>query len=350
MKQGQEHLCQHHQEIRSKKAVIVILLIALLVLTCTSFFFGRYAVSVQDFFQYLLGKLSGRHLVSETVEAVITNIRFPRILGAVFLGAALSMAGASYQGIFRNPMVSPDILGATSGASFGAALGILVSFSAIGIRFMSFGFGILAVGCTYFISRIVGRKENTTLVLVLAGMVISSMFNSFISMIKYVADPYSKLPEITYWLMGSLASVETNELLVTSVPLFVGTVLLMLVRWRLNILAFGDEEAAALGVNTKRLRGLVIICATMITASVISLSGQIGWVGLIIPHLGRMLVGPDYKYLMPVTMLLGSCYLLIVDNLARNLFAIEIPLGILTALMGAPFFVYLLLKGKKGWV
>lgn len=336
---------------RKNVIVITFLAVALFTLLLFSFTLGRYPVTINEVFQYIRFLFTGeKNGLSDTVISVISQIRFPRIIIAVLIGSALAVSGASYQGVFKNPMISPDILGASAGAGLGASIGILLSLSNIFIQLVSFGFGILSVFLSYTISKVVGRKDNTTLVLILSGMVISSMFSALISVTKYVADPYSKLPEITLWLMGSLSSVNNKDLLIIIFPVTICSIILILVRWRLNVLSFGDEEAKAMGVNTKALRLLVIICSTMLTASVVSVSGMIGWVGLVIPHLGRMLVGPNYKHLMPTSFLLGGIYLLFVDNISRNLLQVEIPIGILTALIGAPFFVYLLLKGKKGWV
>lgn len=336
------------REKRHEYLIIAVFAAVLLILVCISFMLGRYPVSLSELKRYIFSVFTGDNSgISGTVSSIITNIRFPRIAASILVGAALALSGASYQGVFKNPMVSPDILGASAGAGFGAALGILMSLPAAGIQLMSFFFGLGAVGLSYLISRIVGRRQNITLVLVLSGMVISSLLSAFISLIKYVADPYSKLPEITFWLMGSLSSITIKDLGRVSIPVIFGITVLVLIRWRINVMAFGDEEASALGINTNRLRLAVIICSTLITSSVVSISGQIGWIGLLIPHLCRMLIGPDNKYLIPAALLAGSSYLLIVDNLARNLFSVEIPLGILTSVLGAPFFIYLLLHCKK---
>jgi iron complex transport system permease protein len=329
----------------------IILSVLLLVLISLSFLLGRFGLSPGAVFEGIRSILrEGIHTDTDIVQAILVNIRFPRIIAAVLVGAALATAGSSYQGIFRNPMVSPDILGASAGAGFGASFGILLGFSAAGIQLVAFIFGLIAVFLSYIISRIVGRGENVTLILVLSGMVVGSLFGAFISIIKYTADPLRQLPEITLWLMGSLATVTNGSLRPVVIPLIIGFSTLILVRWRINVLAFGDEEARALGVNTKLLRGIIIAAATLITTSVISISGQIGWIGLVVPHLTRMLVGPDYRKLLPASIMTGSIFLLLVDNIARNLFKIEIPLGILTAIIGAPFFVYLLVTGKKGWL
>jgi iron complex transport system permease protein len=318
-----------------------------------SLMLGRYAISLRDLcltLQATLGGRAGAPANLSTLQTVLFQVRLPRIIGAVLIGAALAVSGSAYQGMFKNPMVSPNILGTAAGAGFGAALGILLSFGMVGVQLLSFGCGLLAVGLTYFVATRFDRNHNATLVLVLAGMVIGTLFTSFISLTKYVADPYSKLPAITFWLMGSLASLNFKDIGFVSIPIVLGAVPLLLLRWKLNVLSFGDEEARALGVDTQRVRAVVIFCATLMTAAAVSVSGMIGWVGLIIPHLARMLVGPNYKILLPASFLIGGIYLLAVDNLARNLFVMEIPLGILTALLGAPFFVYLLMRGKKGWV
>jgi len=336
---------------KNPSRIMCLLVIVTLAALLFSFTLGRYSVSLGELCQITLAKVLGLPVTwSETVEAVLFQVRLPRILAAMLVGAALSMAGAALQGMFRNPMVSPDILGASAGAGFGASLAILLSFSMVAIQIVSFFFGLIAVALTYTISNVIARRNEVTLTLVLTGMVISSLFASFISLIKYLADPYSKLPAITFWLMGSLTSITMEDLPALAIPFLLGAVPLFLLRWKLNILSFGEEEAKALGIETWKLRVVVIICATLMTAASVSLCGMIGWVGLIIPHLTRMLMGPNYLVLLPATFLIGSTYLLLVDNLARTLFAVEVPLGILTSLIGAPFFIYLLSKGKKGWV
>jgi iron complex transport system permease protein len=265
------------------------------------------------------------------------------------IGAALASSGATYQGIFRNPMVSPDILGAAAGAGFGAALAILMSFSVVGIELMSFSFGLLAVLLTTLVSRAIGRGENSVMMLVLTGMVIQSLFSAFTSMTKFVADPNNKLPEITFWLMGGLSSVGKKEVWMLFVPFVIGTVPLVLLRWKMNVLAFGEEEAQSLGLNTGRLRVVLILSSTLLTSAAIAVAGMIGWVGLIIPHLVRLMVGPNYRTLLPASIFVGATFMVIVDNVARTVFPLEIPLGILTAIIGAPFFLYLLLKGRAQW-
>ncbi|PKL64011.1 MAG: ABC transporter permease [Methanomicrobiales archaeon HGW-Methanomicrobiales-3] len=327
------------------------------VLVFLSLFIGRYDVNPVHVVLLLAAPVV--NLLPENVlhiypvwsaaEAnVIYQIRLPRIIAAVLVGAGLSMAGAAYQGLFKNPLVSPDILGVASGAGFGAALAILLSWNMMMIQVSAFGFGILAVSVTYLLSRM--YRTTPTLVLVLSGIIVGAFFTALISLTKYVADPYEKLPAITFWLMGSLASVRYEDI-VMIVPFFLAaTIILLLIRWRINILAVGDDEARALGIDTKRMAQVIILCSTLITASAVCIAGIIGWVGLVVPHLGRMLVGPDYTRLLPVCLLLGACYMLIIDDLARMLTNAEIPLGILTAIIGAPFFAYLLGRRSVGWM
>jgi iron complex transport system permease protein len=285
---------------------------------------------------------------SAAEENVIWQIRLPRVIAAVLVGAGLSVAGAAYQGLFKNPLVSPDILGVASGAGFGAALAILLSWNMAMIQVSAFCFGILAVTITYMLSRF--YRTTPTLILVLSGIIVGAFFTALISLTKYVADPYEKLPAITFWLMGSLAAVRYSDIVMV-VPLFLlATVAILLIRWRINLLAVGDDEARALGIDTKRMAQVIILCSTLITASAVCIAGIVGWVGLVVPHLGRMLVGPDYTKLLPACLLLGACYMLIIDDLARMLTNAEIPLGILTAIIGAPFFAYLLSRRSVGWI
>lgn len=335
----------------SVSVVIVLSAIVLLILLFASFLIGRYQVSAGQVIQVFFSKLTGTACdVPEMVQSVILKVRTPRIFAAILIGGALSVSGATYQGLFKNPMVSPDILGASAGAGFGAAIAILCSFPFLLVQGSAFLFGMAAVGLAYMICKIVSRGKDALLILVLSGMVVSTLFSSLITLTKYVADPYSKLPEITYWLMGGLSAVNASDVLLFLPLLLCGGIPLFLLRWQLNAMAFGEEEALAMGLNTKRLRAVFILAATLLTASSVAICGMIGWIGLVIPHLTRMLVGPNYKDLMPASFLIGGIFLLAVDNLARTLFTMELPLGILTSILGAPFFVYLLIKRKKGWV
>ncbi|WP_205684324.1 FecCD family ABC transporter permease [Clostridium formicaceticum] len=331
--------------------MMIILVFLLIAVFFISFTLGRYAISISEILNIFFSKIFRLEATwPDTVETVIFKVRIPRIFAAMLVGAALSVSGASYQGLFKNPMVSPDILGASAGAGFGAALGILMSLGIVGIQASSFLMGLGAVALTFVVSSIIGRGNNAVLVLVLTGMVVSTLFSSFISMTKYLADPYSKLPEITFWLMGGLSSITMKDVRMMIIPVVLGAVPLLLLRWKLNVLSFGEEEAKALGIDTSKLRLVIVICSTLLTAASVSVCGMIGWIGLVIPHFVRMLVGPNYKVLLPASFLVGSIFLLIVDNVARTAFPLEIPLGILTSLIGAPFFIYLLLKGKRGWI
>ena len=257
------------------------------------------------------------------------------------------MAGAAFQSIFKNPLVSSDLLGVSNGAGFGAALAILISGANIVTQIFAFIFGLISVSITYLISKT--YRAGGILVLVLSGVAISAFFNSLISAIKFIADPDDKLPEIVYWLMGSLASVTMDKLLMISIPVIVGAVILLLLRWHMNLLAMGDEEAQSLGINPSRIRLLIIAGCTLLTSAAVSISGIIGWIGLIIPHMARMIVGPDNKILIPASLSLGASFLLLVDNISRVAISIEIPIGILTAVIGVPIFLYLLKRGYSEW-
>lgn len=320
------------------------LALAFAVILTVSFGLGRYAVSPPDVIRILLSRVCD---IPKTwlpaAEASVINIRFPRVVCAAMIGAALSAAGAAYQGMFRNPMVSPDILGASSGAGFGAALAILFSLGYWGISVMAFVFGLTAVFFAYFISRI--SRGNSVLSMVLAGMVVSALCSSSTSFVKLVADTDEVLPAITYWLMGSLASIRMSDMFFAMIPITIGMVPLILLRWRINLLTIGEEEARSMGINTTRLRIVVILCATLLTAASVSISGIIGWVGLVIPHFCRMIFGYDYRRLLPASILFGAAFLVLVDDAARMLATSEIPIGILTSFIGAPIFVFLLIRG-----
>ena len=285
--------------------------------------------------------------VNSTVTTIVYEIRLPRILGAIVVGACLAISGAAFQSIFKNPLVSSDLLGVSNGAGFGAALAILLSGANIITQIFAFIFGLISVATTYLISRT--YKAGGILVLVLSGVAISAFFNSLISAIKFIADPDDKLPEIVYWLMGSLASINADKLLMILIPVIIGLVILLLLRWHMNLLAMGDEEAQSLGLNPSRVRLLIIAGCTLLTSAAVSISGIVGWVGLIIPHMARMIVGPDNRVLLPASLSLGASFLLLIDNISRAVIAIEIPIGILTAIIGVPIFLYLLKRGYSEW-
>jgi iron complex transport system permease protein len=308
-----------------------------------SFLLGKYPVDPVTLVKVLLSRVTDLpHDWPGQVETVVFNVRLPRVFMGAIIGGGLAVAGAAYQGIFQNPMVSPDILGASGGAAFGAALGLFFGIGYKGVSVSSFVFGLLAVSIVFLISQKV--KFNPVLGLILAGIMVGSLFSAGVSFIKLVADPADTLPKITYWLMGSLASIRTPDVLFAGPPVIIGAIPIMLWRWRINVLTMGDDEARTMGVNAKLVRTVIIACATLITAAAVSVSGLIGWVGLVIPHFARMIVGNDYRVMLPAAALLGSSFMLIVDNFARMLTTSEIPIGILTAFVGAPFFLYLILK------
>ncbi len=313
-----------------------------------SFAIGRYGIPVSQLlstiYQHYFGSGSAQ---ATNLDTVVFNIRLPRIIAGMLIGAALSAAGAAYQGMFKNPLVSPDILGASAGAGFGACLAIFFSQSVYVIQLSAFLFGLAAVLLACLINK--QLDYDPTLGLVLGGILVSTLFSSGTGAIKYFADSNDKLPEITFWLMGSLSSVNQRDILSIIIPMLIGFTALFLVRWRLNVLAFGEEEARTLGINTRRLRLIVIIGATLITTASVSICGMIGWIGLVVPHLGRSIVGPNYRTLLPVTCILGASYLLLVDDLARCLGSVEVPLGILTSLLGVPFFVIIFKNNVRGW-
>ena len=317
-----------------------------------SFLIGRYRVPALQVLRLLTDRFLslvsfGRWGLAPTWTAeeasVVVQIRLPRILSAALIGAALSAAGASYQAMFRNPMVSPDLLGASTGACFGAALAILLGAGYAVITASSFLFGLAAVGLTYLVGRL--SRIRSTLAMVLAGMMVGSLFSAGTSFIKLVADTTDQLPAITYWLMGSLTATKARDVQFAAWPILVGLIPLWLLRWRVNLLTVSEAEARSMGVHTGRLRVVVVLCATLMTAGSVAISGMIGWVGLVIPHFGRMIFGQDYRKLLPASSLLGAVFLMVVDDLARTVTTSEIPLGILTSFVGAPVFLYLILSG-----
>jgi iron complex transport system permease protein len=310
---------------------------------------GRFPLAPGEIFAALWAKLTGAAgAAPSSVETVVFQVRGPRVAAAVVIGAALAAAGAAYQGMFRNPLVSPDILGVSAGASLGAVLAIFLSLPVAAIQACAFAGGIAAVAVVYLVGSSV-RGHDPILALILAGVVIGTLLGSCIALLKYLADPYNQLPAITFWLLGSLAAVGTQELWVVGVLVLAAVVPMYLLRWRMNLLALADDEARALGVNTGLLRIVIVCAATLMTATSVAVSGIIGWVGLLIPHAARMLVGPEFSRMLPVAMLLGASYLLGVDTLARTMARIEVPPGVLTAVIGTPFFVWLLAASRRTW-
>ena len=332
-----------------KKRTILYVAIFLAPLVCIflSLCVGRYPLPVADVIDVLWCRMWSKECAAQEIyHNIIWEIRMPRALLGCLVGACLAVSGAAFQGLFRNPLVSSGILGVSSGAGFGAALAILLFNTVAAAYPFALVFGILAVVCSYLIARL--YRSTPAIMLVLGGVIVSSVFAALLSFVKYVADPYEQLPTIVFWLMGSLASARYSDILVAGIPMAIGVVGLLAVRWRINVLSMGDREAHALGVNTMLSKSIIILCATLATAGAVCVSGVIGWIGLVIPHIGRMLVGNDNRVLVPVSLSLGACFLVLVDNMGRMITGSEIPLGILTALLGGPFFVYLLKKTKGG--
>jgi iron complex transport system permease protein len=328
---------------RAFPGIALILGLLLIAAVLVSLSLGRYPIPLKD----LLARLFGRPFESERMEAVFFNVRAPRIIMACLVGTSLAAAGASYQGVFQNPLAAPDILGASSGAATGATLAILLRLPGYLITAFAFCTSLITIALVMFIGdRARGKK---IVGLILAGMMISSLHSAANSFMKLVADPNNVLPEIVYWLMGSLAKTRPGDIRFVIVPMALGLAPLFAFRWRINLLTLGEEEAQSMGVNVRRTRALIIVCSTLITAAAVSVSGIIGWAGLVIPHLTRRLVGNNYQKLMPVSMIFGALFLLIIDNVSRNLFATEIPLGILTSLVGAPFFLWLITRKGELW-
>lgn len=325
-----------------------VLLALPLLLFLASFLIGRYPVP-----PFTVIKIIAAQFLPITpdwpplVASVVLDVRLPRVLAGMAVGGGLALAGACYQGVFRNPLVSPFTLGVSAGAGFGAAVAILLFETRYATQAMAFVFGLAAVVLCFFMNRL--YRAGSTLVLVLSGIIVSSLFTALLSLLKYVADPHSKLPVIEFWLLGSLSSVAMEDVVIVLAVVIPASLLLLLLRWRINILALGDEQASILGMEVGRIRLAVVLLATLVAASTVAISGIIGWVGLVIPHLARILVGPDFRRLLPATLSLGACYLVAIDDIARTVTAAEIPLGILTALIGAPAFMLLLRRGAIGW-
>jgi iron complex transport system permease protein len=324
-----------------------VLLLGCLVIVALSV--GRYPMAPGDVAAIVWMKLTGATVtVPQNAETVLFQVRAPRIVAATVIGAALAAAGAAYQGMFRNPLVSPDILGVSAGAGLGAVLAIFLSLPVLAIQGFAFAGGIVAVAAVYFVGTSV-RGHDPILALILAGVVIGTLLGACIALLKYLADPYNQLPAITFWLLGSLAAIGPQDLEVVVPLVLLALVPMFLLRWRMNLLSLADDEARALGVHTGLMRVVVVCAATLMTAASVAVSGIIGWVGLLIPHAARMLVGPEFSRLLPVSMLLGASYLLGVDTLARTIAHIEVPPGVLTAVIGTPFFVWLLAASRRTW-
>jgi iron complex transport system permease protein len=326
--------------------LILILPLALFILSLT---LGRYEISSINVLRVLLSPIFPG-LAAEIpaiARQLVLQIRLPRILAAMLIGASFGATGTAFQAIFKNPLVDSNILGVTSGAGFGAAVAILLMRSPWQVQLSAFVFGLLAVSLSFFGSRL--YKATPLLILTLMGILVGSLFNSLTSLLKYVADPLDSLPAITFWLLGSLTSITWQNIPALLVITLAGLLFLWLIRWRLNILSLGDEEAKSLGVDPIHMKLMIILFATLMTAVAVSVSGVIGWVGLVIPHAGRLIVGPDHKRLLPVSVGLGAAFMILIDNVARTLLPGEIPLGVLTGLIGVPLLIVLLRRSHTGW-
>ncbi|MEA4847253.1 MAG: iron ABC transporter permease [Clostridiaceae bacterium] len=332
---------------RKRRLIVLTLGITLIAAFLISVCVGRYSISPAEAIKIIFAFVTRNTAGIDPVKlSIVINVRLPRIIMGMIIGAGLSLSGTSYQGIFGNPLVSPDILGVSSGAGFGAALGILIGVGSVLIQGLSLFFGLLSVLIVLVLSRV--RKKTELFTLVLSGVIVRSLFDALVSLIKYVADPQDKLPAIVIWLMGSLASSSYKDVTISALIILPCIILMIIMRWQMNLLSLDEEEARSLGVNVSRMRKIIIAISTLITAVSVSTCGIIGWVGLVIPHVGRILVGSDHRVLMPASALLGAIYLLFVDGLARTMTAAEIPLSILTAIIGAPFFAYMLRKTVGG--
>ncbi len=323
----------------------LIVLVGILVITfLLSLCLGRYEITLLDIWQVFTKSEEADNMIAN----VIMQVRMPRILLSLIIGAGLACSGASYQCLFGNPLVSPDILGVSAGAGFGAALGILMGENSTLLQIQALVLGLAAVGLVLLISRV--NKKTELFMLVLSGVIVGAFFEALISLVKYVADPQDTLPAITVWLMGSLASASYTKVVVAFATIFPCIIILLVLRWKMNLLSLDEEEAISMGVNVGTLRLVIIIISTLMTAVSVSLCGVIGWIGLVIPHIARFIVGDDHRVLIPACVLLGAMYLLLIDTVARTLTAAELPLSILTAIIGAPFFGVMLRKtmGKSG--
>lgn len=360
--QDDKNFMNEYKADKRKSLIYLFILLSLLIFVfLISFSSGRYNMSISDvlasvysgikhgiwwLLSHLGISLKETDFMTGPQDTVIWRVRMPRIFAAILVGSSLSVSGATYQGLFRNPMVSPDILGASAGSSVGACIMMLFNMGPVMVQIAAFSMGIFAVALSYFLSKSIGKGSNTILLLVLCGMTINTLFQAFVSITKYLADTDEQLPAMTYWLMGSLAKVSYKDLTFFLIPFLLGVIPIFSLRWKLNLLSFGEDEAKSMGIDVSTVRIVCIICATLLTAAVVSIAGTIGWVGLMIPHLVRFIVGPNNKIVIPFSLLTGALFMLIVDNFCRSLLAYEIPLGVLTSLIGAPFFIYILFRTR----
>ncbi len=336
---------------RVPRGVKIGIAIAFVAIFFISFMLGRYPVMPVEWFQgvgdHIRHFFDPSYPIDQTLDNVLFKIRFPRIIVVLLVGAALSVSGAAYQGMFKNPLVSPDILGASAGASFGACMGLLLDCPNWQVQIFAFIGGMVAVGAAVWLNRMVAY--DAILGLVLGGILVSTLFSSGTSIVKLLADANDKLPAITFWLMGSFADEDVGQMTTILLPMLAGFVILLLQSWKLNVLSFGDEEARSMGINTKVVRVIVIFASTLLVSCSVAVSGIVGWIGLMVPHLARAMVGPNYRVLLPTSILVGAGFLLIVDNIARLALTVEIPIGILTSILGVPFFIFIFRHNMRGW-
>ncbi len=334
-----------------ERLVRVGLIVALFAIILLSLGVGHYAMPLNVVFQTVQETLTNTLDAQGKISAaMLYQVRLPRIILAALVGAALAASGACYQGIMKNPLVAPDILGVSNGASLGAVIAIFFGLGSFSVQVLAFCFGLLTVFLVTAASRGIGRGSDNIVIMILCGVVMSSLFSAFVSLLTYLADTDTQLPEITYWIMGSFARTSSTSSLVTLFVVFlIGIIPLLCIRWRINALAFGDEEAKAMGVNVKRTRGIIICCATLLTSVSVSFCGVVGWVGLIVPHMVRLLSGPNYETLLPNAMIGGAAFMVLVDIFARGL-TTELPLSVVTAIVGAPLFLWMLFRGRKDWL
>ncbi|MDL2224807.1 iron ABC transporter permease [Eubacteriales bacterium OttesenSCG-928-M02] len=330
-------------------AVLIAMLVILVLVALVALVAGRYDLGVGESLRILFSPiLKTAKDWSTTAESVIFNLRVPRIITAILVGAALALSGAAYQSMFKNPMVSPDILGVSSGASVGASIAIVLNMGQFGIQVWAFAFGALAVLMTTTIPKML-KSNNSVIMLVLAGVIVGGLMNSVLGIVKFIAASSSDtaLADLTFWQMGSMKKVVMSDILAVAPLMIITMMILLLIRYRLNVLSLGEMEAKSLGVHVGRTQAVVIVCATLLTALSVCLCGTVGWVGMVVPHLGRMLVGVDNRKLLPVTVIMGAAFLVGIDTLARTLTAAELPLGILTGIIGAPFYFFLLYRQRR---
>lgn len=337
-------MIKHNLTMNKKITILLIVLPFITAILCLGL--GRYSITVRETIEVLWNGLQGK-TSGEMPYSVIFNVRLPRILLAMLVGSGLACAGAAFQGLFTNPMATPDTLGVASGASFGAVLAMMFDANLFVIQLMALIFGLLACYITYNISKLKGK--SSIVMIVLGGMVVSSIFQAFVSLAKYLADPQDKLPSITYWLMGSMSAASYDTLLLGGPFIIIGIVLIFTLRWRLNILSLNEDEAKSMGINLKFMRVIIIVAASLITSACVSMCGQVGWIGLLIPHIARMIMGSNNKTVIPFSICMGAVFMLIIDTFARSATSAEIPLSILTAIIGAPFFISLLRKTGGAW-